>query len=227
MLCGRGVDDWHAVLDAVSLAAAEAAQETTLPAVLVREDGAQDPSAIAGPIRDRCAASCFAHDANSDWVKQGLPYLGHGSQCPVCQQEVKIELAAQPRPCTERSHKHRSKAILRKLSFQHPGGRVQQDGQIPRSEHGTTLTCQRTPNCCGKAKTWLVFGRNERGGPHGKALHRLVSSPKAQFRGAIRAGTQSAAEIRRGRWMDNVFIERLWRSLKHEDIVCCGSQASA
>ncbi|MHC2375007.1 transposase InsO family protein [Bradyrhizobium diazoefficiens] len=31
----------------------------------------------------------------------------------------------------------------------------------------------------------------------------------------------------RGRRMDNVFIERLWRSLKHEDIVCCGSQASA
>ncbi|WP_050996290.1 MULTISPECIES: IS3 family transposase [Bradyrhizobium] len=31
----------------------------------------------------------------------------------------------------------------------------------------------------------------------------------------------------RGRWMDNVFIERLWRSLKHEDIVCCGGQASA
>ena len=22
----------------------------------------------------------------------------------------------------------------------------------------------------------------------------------------------------RGRWMDNVFIERLWRSIKHEDI---------
>ena len=22
----------------------------------------------------------------------------------------------------------------------------------------------------------------------------------------------------RGRWMDNVFIERLWRSLKHEDV---------
>ncbi len=28
---------------------------------------------------------------------------------------------------------------------------------------------------CGKAKTWLVFGRNERGGPHGKALHRRSS----------------------------------------------------
>ncbi|EHS52360.1 RNA-directed DNA polymerase (Reverse transcriptase) [Rhizobium sp. PDO1-076] len=34
----------------------------------------------------------------------------------------------------------------------------------------------------GKAKTWLVFGRNERGNPVGKALQRLVSSPKAQFR---------------------------------------------
>nr|WP_199823846.1 group II intron maturase-specific domain-containing protein [Labrenzia sp. OB1] len=34
----------------------------------------------------------------------------------------------------------------------------------------------------GKAKTWLVFGRNERGDPVGKALKRLVSSPKAQFR---------------------------------------------
>jgi hypothetical protein len=26
----------------------------------------------------------------------------------------------------------------------------------------------------------------------------------------------------RGRWMDNVFIERLWRSLKHEDIYLRG-----
>ena len=34
----------------------------------------------------------------------------------------------------------------------------------------------------GKAKTWLVYGRNERGGAIGKALQRLVSSPKAQFR---------------------------------------------
>jgi RNA-directed DNA polymerase len=34
----------------------------------------------------------------------------------------------------------------------------------------------------GKAKTWLVYGRNERGDAIGKALHRLVSSPKAQFR---------------------------------------------
>src|SRR3954468_6887790 len=26
----------------------------------------------------------------------------------------------------------------------------------------------------------------------------------------------------RGRWMDNVFIERLWRSLKHEDVYLKG-----
>jgi RNA-directed DNA polymerase len=34
----------------------------------------------------------------------------------------------------------------------------------------------------GKAKTWLVYGPNEHGNPVGKALRRLVSSPKAQFR---------------------------------------------
>jgi len=34
----------------------------------------------------------------------------------------------------------------------------------------------------GQTKTWLVFGRNQRGDPIGKGLRRLVSSPKAQFR---------------------------------------------
>jgi hypothetical protein len=34
----------------------------------------------------------------------------------------------------------------------------------------------------GKAKTWLVYGRSERGDRVGKALRRMVSSPKAQFR---------------------------------------------
>jgi RNA-directed DNA polymerase len=34
----------------------------------------------------------------------------------------------------------------------------------------------------GKAKTWIVYGINERGRRVGKALRRLVSSPKAQFR---------------------------------------------
>jgi len=34
----------------------------------------------------------------------------------------------------------------------------------------------------GKAKTWLVFDTNKRGNHIGKALRRLVSSPKAQFK---------------------------------------------
>jgi hypothetical protein len=25
----------------------------------------------------------------------------------------------------------------------------------------------------------------------------------------------------RGRFMDNIFIERLWRSIKYEEVVCC------
>jgi putative transposase len=40
-------------------------------------------------------------------------------------------------------------------------------------------------------------------------------------------GTLTVVGIRismdgRGRWMDNVFIERLWRSLKHEDVYLQG-----
>ena len=34
----------------------------------------------------------------------------------------------------------------------------------------------------GQSKTWLVYGRSEQGNPVGKALRRLVTSPKAQFR---------------------------------------------
>ncbi|MET4214723.1 transposase InsO family protein [Bradyrhizobium sp. LA2.1] len=45
----------------------------------------------------------------------------------------------------------------------------------------------------------------------------------SQFTSAAFTGVLEAAGIRismdgRGRWMDNVFIERLWRSLKHEDV---------
>jgi len=31
----------------------------------------------------------------------------------------------------------------------------------------------------------------------------------------------------KGAWRDNVFVERLWRSVKHEEIVCCESLAAA
>jgi len=42
------------------------------------------------------------------------------------------------------------------------------------------------------------------------------------FTGALeRAGIQISMDGR-GRWMDNVFIERLWRSLKHEDVYLKG-----
>jgi len=49
----------------------------------------------------------------------------------------------------------------------------------------------------------------------------------SQFTSAAFTGTLAKAEIRismdgRGRWMDNVFIERLWRSLKYEDIYLKG-----
>jgi putative transposase len=44
----------------------------------------------------------------------------------------------------------------------------------------------------------------------------------AAFTGALeQAGIQISMDGR-GRWMDNVFIERLWRSLKHEDVYLNG-----
>jgi putative transposase len=49
----------------------------------------------------------------------------------------------------------------------------------------------------------------------------------SQFTGAAFTGVLINAGVRismdgRGRWMDNVFIERLWRSLKHEDVYLKG-----
>lgn len=49
----------------------------------------------------------------------------------------------------------------------------------------------------------------------------------SQFTSAAFTGTLAAAGVRismdgRGRWMDNVFIERLWRSMKYEDVYLKG-----
>ena len=49
----------------------------------------------------------------------------------------------------------------------------------------------------------------------------------SQFTSAAFTGRLTSAGIRismdgRGRWIDNVFIERLWRSLKHEDVYLKG-----
>jgi len=60
------------------------------------------------------------------------------------------------------------------------------------------------------------------------------SDQGSQFTSAAFTGTLQKAGIRismdgRGRYMDNIFIERLWRSLKHEDIYlkhyACGREA--
>jgi putative transposase len=42
------------------------------------------------------------------------------------------------------------------------------------------------------------------------------------FTGALAAAGIKISMDGRGRWMDNVFIERVWRSLKHEDIYLKG-----
>jgi putative transposase len=47
----------------------------------------------------------------------------------------------------------------------------------------------------------------------------------SQFTSAAFTGAQAGVAISmdgRGRWMDNVFIERLWRSLKYEDVYLKG-----
>ena len=49
----------------------------------------------------------------------------------------------------------------------------------------------------------------------------------SQFTGAAFTGVLIEAGVRismdgRGRWMDNVFIERVWRSLKYEDVYLRG-----
>jgi len=49
----------------------------------------------------------------------------------------------------------------------------------------------------------------------------------SQFTSAAFTGRLAAADVKismdgRGRWMDNVFIERLWRSLKYEDVYLKG-----
>lgn len=45
----------------------------------------------------------------------------------------------------------------------------------------------------------------------------------AAFTGVLEQAGIAISMDGRGRWMDNVFIERLWRSLKHEDVCLKGS----
>ncbi len=62
-------------------------------------------------------------------------------------------------------------------------------------------------------------------GPGGQEI--FNTDQGSQFTSAAFTGALTAAEIKismdgRGRWMDNVFVERLWRSLKHEDFYLKG-----
>jgi hypothetical protein len=63
--------------------------------------------------------------------------------------------------------------------------------------------------------------------PRIDSLQALLAEMLSQFTSAAFTGVLECAGIqismdRRGRWMDNVFIERLWRSLKHEDVYLKG-----
>jgi len=54
----------------------------------------------------------------------------------------------------------------------------------------------------------------------------------AQFTSGDFVGELTERKVRismdgRGRYLDNIFIERLWRSLKYEEVVCCERVASA
>jgi hypothetical protein len=43
------------------------------------------------------------------------------------------------------------------------------------------------------------------------------------FAGKLAAAGGAISMDGRGRFMDNIFIERLWRSIKYEEVVCCGN----
>ena len=47
------------------------------------------------------------------------------------------------------------------------------------------------------------------------------------FTGVLKAHAIKISMDGKGRCMDNIFVERLWRSLKYEDIVCCERFVSA
>jgi putative transposase len=58
------------------------------------------------------------------------------------------------------------------------------------------------------------------------------SDQGVQFTSAAFTGVLAASGVRismdgKGRYLDNIFIERLWRSLKYEDVVCCERFVSA
>jgi putative transposase len=47
------------------------------------------------------------------------------------------------------------------------------------------------------------------------------------FTGLLQANAIAISMDGRGAWRDNVFVERLWRSVKYEEVVCCERFVSA
>jgi putative transposase len=49
----------------------------------------------------------------------------------------------------------------------------------------------------------------------------------AAFTGLLRDNAIAISMEGKGAWRDNVFVERLWRSVKYEEVVCCERLGSA
>jgi len=49
----------------------------------------------------------------------------------------------------------------------------------------------------------------------------------ASFTGLLLGNDIAVSTDGRGAWRDNVFVERLWRSVKYEEVVCCERLVSA
>ena len=99
---------------------------------------------------------------------------------------------------------------------------------LSRGDHGLGEPCgagvaavehhgQRIRSVAALEEALARFGRPE------DLQHRPgLSVHLAAFTGVLADAGVRISMDGRGRWMDNVFIERLWRSLKHEDIYLKG-----
>ena len=61
-------------------------------------------------------------------------------------------------------------------------------------------------------------------------LRRALESAQftsAAFTGMLQEQAISISMDGRGAWRDNVFVERLWRTVKYEEVVCCERVVSA
>jgi transposase InsO family protein len=72
-----------------------------------------------------------------------------------------------------------------------------------------------------------VQGEGRSGGAEGGSDAVGNTDQGSQFTSAEFVGVLESAGVRismdgRGRWMDNVMVERLWRSLEYENVYLCG-----